>query len=259
MKNLMERTFTGIIMLGFLAITIFLGNRTLFIMGAVLSIIAFFELNYVLGFYQVKASRIVTIPFGMLALVSLYFGRIDWVFSLLLLLVVIDGVRSVLTQDHSPRTTIGSVFSFIYLFVNFGLLMVLPSQKYLFLIVIASWGCDTFAYIFGMLFGKHKLIPSVSPKKSVEGAIGGVVGSVFLSYLLLNYLQQPHILSYLIAVFFAAIFSQFGDLFASKMKREADLKDFGHIFLGHGGVLDRFDSMLFVIPFMYAISLWLPI
>lgn len=257
MKNLIERTVSGIIMLLFLAVTIFLGDRALFIMGLFLSVIAFFELNHVLERFSMKASPGVTILFGVFALTALYFDRVDMAMSLALLLPVAHGVRCVISDNRTPRNTMGSVFSFLYLFMNFGLLMVMPSQIYLYLVAICSWGCDTFAYIFGMLFGKHKLIPQVSPKKSVEGAIGGVFGSVVLMMILFSILGESSILIYIPVVIVGAILSQFGDLFASKMKRETHMKDFGHLFIGHGGVLDRFDSMLFVIPFMYAVSLLL--
>ena len=133
----------------------------------------------------------------------------------------------------------------------------MPNSIYVYLVWIAAWGTDTFAYIFGMLFGKHKLIPSVSPKKTVEGAVGGTLSCVALSVLLLNQMGAKNLLPAATMMLMASVLSQFGDLFASKIKRESGIKDYGEIFLGHGGVLDRFDSMLFVIPFLYTMSRWL--
>ena len=124
------------------------------------------------------------------------------------------------------------------------------------LVFLTAWMTDTFAYTFGMLFGKHKLIPNVSPKKSVEGAVGGVVGCIAINVLItyivsVNAGLRVNYISLVIMLFLASIVSQFGDLAASCIKRDENIKDFGNIMPGHGGILDRCDSVLFVAPFMY--------
>ncbi|MBO7360625.1 MAG: phosphatidate cytidylyltransferase [Clostridia bacterium] len=118
-----------------------------------------------------------------------------------------------------------------------------------YIIFITSWVTDTGAYVFGKLFGKHKLIPEVSPKKTVEGAVGGIVANVAILSLYGFILWKagisefrPLIIIPVAAV--ASVFSQIGDLVMSNFKREHGIKDFGRIFPGHGGVLDRFDSVL---------------
>lgn len=174
------------------------------------------------------------------------------------MLLITLGVFTVTHQATHAKNAIGALFTMVYIFLPFGLLMDMPDVLYIYLVVIAAWGTDTFAYVFGMLFGKHKLIPSVSPKKSVEGAVGGTISSIVLAVLLLRYLSPGSMLQWVVIMLFASILGQFGDLFASKIKRESGLKDYGTIFLGHGGVLDRFDSMLFVIPYLYTISRILP-
>ena len=124
---------------------------------------------------------------------------------------------------------------------------------------MGAWVCDTFAYFVGKFFGKHKLIPEISPKKTIEGAIGGVIGSVVIA-LGMTYLYGLTAFSansvvadvseqWIILVAFAAMGSFvgiIGDLFASAVKRQQGIKDYGNIMPGHGGVLDRFDSFLFV-------------
>nr|WP_297275881.1 phosphatidate cytidylyltransferase [uncultured Agathobaculum sp.] len=120
--------------------------------------------------------------------------------------------------------------------------------------LLAAWGADTCALFAGMLFGKHKLAPVVSPKKTVEGAVGGVVGGavlVLLVALLLNAtlgLKMP-LWSAVVLGAVGAVLGEIGDLSFSVIKRQTGIKDYGHIFPGHGGVLDRFDSVLFVAPF----------
>ena len=125
------------------------------------------------------------------------------------------------------------------------------------LIFFSSWGCDTCAYCAGMLFGKHKLVPVLSPKKTIEGAVGGVVGAALLGYGFacvyggkMIAVGNPRVACAL-ACAIAAVISQVGDLAASAIKRNHDIKDYGHLIPGHGGILDRFDSMLFTAPAIY--------
>ena len=117
---------------------------------------------------------------------------------------------------------------------------------YLFLIAACT---DSFAMIIGCLIGKHKLIPAVSPKKSVEGSIGGsVVGTIIASILYYNIVSnQLNILVLILMTLILTILGQLGDLFFSKIKRENKIKDFSNIMPGHGGILDRFDSLSFIV------------
>ena len=148
-------------------------------------------------------------------------------------------------------------------FLSILLLREADMGKYLYLLVfIGAWSTDTGAYFAGVLFGKHKLIPEVSPKKTVEGAFGGVLGCVlgFVIYGFIISKRHPEIsVNYLLLVPLAlavAVISQLGDLIASFVKREQGIKDFGFIFPGHGGVLDRFDSIIAVAPLIYIASLF---
>ena len=130
----------------------------------------------------------------------------------------------------------------------------LSNGIYIWLVFIIAWGTDTFAYVFGMLFGKHKLCPSLSPKKTIEGSIGGIIGAIGLTYLYIKYLEIDAYWAFLLIAFIGSIVAQIGDLTASKIKRVTGIKDFGFIMPGHGGVLDRFDSILFIAPYTYYIS-----
>ena len=126
-------------------------------------------------------------------------------------------------------------------------------RAYLLLPFILSFACDTFAYFVGCTIGKHKLAPKVSPKKSIEGSIGGIVGNV-LCGLLFAFVMDKWFgggISYsgmVILALACGIVAQIGDLSFSLIKREFGIKDYGKLFLAHGGVLDRFDSVLFVAP-----------
>lgn len=120
---------------------------------------------------------------------------------------------------------------------------------------VAAWCSDAMAYFIGSAFGRHKLAPSVSPKKSVEGMFGGMAGGIIgmLIYgIILNFCKIDVPWLVFIAVgFFGSILGLLGDLFLSYIKRECKIKDFGNFLPGHGGVLDRFDSALFVVPACY--------
>ena len=122
-----------------------------------------------------------------------------------------------------------------------------------FLIFICSWGCDTCAYAVGMLLGKHKLAPVLSPKKSIEGAVGGVAGAALIGFLYASVfsLEAPEC-AFLCAA--GAVVSQVGDLAASAIKRNHGIKDYGRLIPGHGGILDRFDSVIVTAPIIYILA-----
>lgn len=131
-----------------------------------------------------------------------------------------------------------------------------------FLVFLSSWICDTCAYLVGVPLGKHKLAPKLSPNKSVEGSIGGVIGSVLLGALYGALLQEylgvaftSPVRDCAIVCGFGALISQVGDLAASGIKRNYEVKDYGNLIPGHGGILDRFDSVIFVAPAIYFLIL----
>lgn len=135
--------------------------------------------------------------------------------------------------------------------------LILLEQRDVILLVylfLAIWGSDSGAYFAGRAFGKHKLAPQLSPKKTKEGSVGGILCAVLLVVLFNWYLGTGALMSYAVAVVFGVIISiigQIGDLAESMIKRFADVKDSGNILPGHGGILDRFDSIIMAAPFVY--------
>lgn len=133
---------------------------------------------------------------------------------------------------------------------------------YLFLIFICAWMTDTGAYFSGRFFGKHKLAPSISPKKTVEGSVGGIIcamlGCIVLG-LVAAYINEASPNYWLLALvgLIGSCLAQLGDLIASLIKRTCGVKDFGNIMPGHGGALDRFDSVIMVSPFIYYLCLFM--
>ncbi|MPM17539.1 hypothetical protein SDC9_63935 [bioreactor metagenome] len=124
-------------------------------------------------------------------------------------------------------------------------------EVFLWLVLFGTWASDTFAYIFGCAFGKRPLCQAVSPKKSIEGAIAGFLGCILVVMYLGTSLLAFDILKTFILSIIIAIFAPLGDLVESLLKRSFGVKDSGNVFPGHGGVLDRFDSILFAIPITY--------
>lgn len=150
-------------------------------------------------------------------------------------------------------------------FISIILLRREPSAgQYIYLLVfIGAWTTDTGAYFVGVFFGKHKLIPEVSPKKTVEGALGGILGCV-LGYLIFGMIVScffnatVNFISLSLLAVAVSIISQCGDLIASYVKREHGIKDYGSLFPGHGGIMDRFDSIIAVAPIILVTVLLLP-
>lgn len=169
-------------------------------------------------------------------------------------------IKVVVTEMKIEVTDlIVSFFGICYIafFISFmPLLYGLENGKFLiWYILISAWGTDTFAYFVGCKFGKHKFT-KISPKKSIEGAIGGIIGAILLNIIytiVLNKFIGMEINLLYIAIIAAvlSVLSQIGDLSASSIKRTNDIKDFGNLIPGHGGMLDRIDSIIFIAPFAY--------
>ena len=150
---------------------------------------------------------------------------------------------------------------FLYITLPFILLLTLPNfnnpAKYeiVLALFILIWCNDTFAYLVGKSIGKHKLFERVSPKKTIEGFIGGFFFTILASLIISQFYTFFNVTLWIITAFVVAIFGTLGDLVESKFKREAEVKDSGNIMPGHGGILDRLDSLIFVIPFLYILYL----
>ncbi|WP_163971251.1 phosphatidate cytidylyltransferase [Oceanobacillus halotolerans] len=145
------------------------------------------------------------------------------------------------------------------LYVSMGFYFLLVTREagldYVFFILFIIWATDTGAYLFGRAFGKRKLWPQISPNKTIEGAIGGIIAACIVA-LVFHFIQPfPH--SYIVilgATILASSFGQIGDLVESAYKRHYQVKDSGNLLPGHGGILDRFDSLLFVLPLLHFIG-----
>lgn len=160
--------------------------------------------------------------------------------------------------------TVAAIFAFLYapFMLSFVYLTrMCPQGLYMvWMILISSWGCDTCAYVVGKLIGRKKIFPVLSPKKSLEGCIGGVLGAALIGGLYGHFFVEQKfpdqrvtwIIAFICAV--GAVMSQMGDLAASAIKRNHNIKDYGKLIPGHGGIMDRFDSMTVTAPMIYFLT-----
>ncbi|MGZ3932531.1 MAG: phosphatidate cytidylyltransferase, partial [Bacteroidia bacterium] len=123
-------------------------------------------------------------------------------------------------------------------------------------IILLIWANDTFAYLAGSLLGKHKLYERISPGKTWEGSIGGGLLTIASTFVISNWYNELQLHQWMIIALLVVVFGTIGDLVESMLKRQANIKDSGKIMPGHGGILDRFDSLLFVSPLIYAYLCW---
>ncbi len=249
---------------------------TLFLaLGIFLSMVASYEM---MNMFASKHPTLKNLRFfiaifnGVIVLIITKFGGTSFPIEILLLLAVILIIMFLTTfrKESTAYDLMAAITTIAYCGLMFGYVINIrylepfpPGETliylrggrsfgYLFSIVIAT---DTFAYLFGSLFGKKRLAPDISPKKSVEGAIAGVIGGSLVGVAMIFYLKisnhsNSKELLYVILVglflsMFLSLTVQIGDLVASKIKRTFDIKDFGTIFPGHGGVIDRFDSLIY--------------
>ncbi|MDO4804264.1 MAG: phosphatidate cytidylyltransferase [Lachnospiraceae bacterium] len=223
--------------------------------------------------YKAEAATSVKEPDGALNLLSmagfvgatiyyltLYFNRSHYMLLGLVVTFLFAMFVYVFSYPHYKAEQVtATVFGMVYLAVMLGFIYLTRSMEsgkiLVWLIFLSSWGADTCAYCVGRLFGKHKMAPVLSPKKSVEGGIGGVVGAVLLGVAYAAAFGQP-LGAYGIICGAGALISMTGDLAASAVKRDKGIKDYGWIIPGHGGILDRFDSVIFTAPVIYFLALF---
>jgi phosphatidate cytidylyltransferase len=160
--------------------------------------------------------------------------------------------------ERGPYDAIATIAGVVYIpFFAVHIVLLDNTEYHLFtwLIVLAAFGSDIFAYFTGFAIGKHKMAPNLSPKKTIEGAVGGVVGGTLLCGLFGYFFTRDVFPLTVVLGLVGSLAAEAGDLTASAFKRKMEIKDYGNLIPGHGGVLDRFDSVIFVAPVIYYITI----
>jgi phosphatidate cytidylyltransferase len=257
------RTISGTVLIIIMAVLLIVGGDLLFAALLAVSCIGMYELYRLTDIHERLPGIL-----GYIAAVVYYFvirtDRAGLSLAVFVALLITLMFVYVITYPSYRAEQIMTVpFGLLYVAVMLSFIYrirVLEGGKYLVWLVIGcSWAADTCAYLVGVRFGRHKITPKLSPKKSLEGAIGGVVGAALIAMIFafcvrghLQIFGHPVIYVGLITAC-GAVVSMVGDLTASGIKRNYGIKDYGTLIPGHGGILDRFDSVIITAPIIYAL------
>ncbi|MDR1260751.1 MAG: phosphatidate cytidylyltransferase [Oscillospiraceae bacterium] len=263
LSNIKKRLVSSVVGILFASVIFYFVDSLFFnFVVSIISAIAAFEITRVMLGNLISLmliNSLFPILFPFVNMLERKWFLIGFVITLMLFLMLLFNRKKVAITKGI------AAFSFSFLCaISFSSLIfirdVLPEGAravYLILVCVCAWSADTFAYLIGCAIGKHKLIEDVSPKKTWEGLLGGIFCSVGLATIICvvfkraDEFQRVGLLWLVLIFIVAAILAVLGDLVASLIKRQHNVKDFGNIMPGHGGVLDRLDSLLFVVPYFY--------
>lgn len=270
MKQRVISSLVGLVILG--VVIVFINTRLFNVAIAAISVMALFEMLRATGCIKNKALSTLSlamslmVPFVREHFMRVFTAQIVFVCFVLFFIILIRNSET----TRIEQTAMAFMFSiFIPLFFSCAVFMrdiygSVAGAFYLLQALGSAWLCDSGAYFVGRKFGKHKLAPRVSPKKTVEGAIGGLIsGSVFMLLIALGFSAVMNGLGVDVRINYPLVFlitpvcgvlGMLGDLSASVIKRQFNVKDYGTIMPGHGGVMDRFDSVMFTLPSVFIVS-----
>ncbi len=256
------RLISGIIMVLIALVTIITGGWVLFGTMLVLSLIGVFELYRACKVKDPKKNIGLLDGAGYLSVILFYAsiipaeGRYQLI-AVITGLIILMFVYVFTYPEYDAEQVMAGFFGIVYVAVMLSFIyqtrMLEGGVYHVWLTFLCAWGCDTCAYCVGRLFGRHKMAPVLSPKKSVEGAVGGFAGAILLGVIYALATHGP-VAVYAVICAAGALISMVGDLAASAIKRNKDIKDYGTLIPGHGGVLDRFDSIIFTAPVIYFLA-----
>lgn len=269
---MVTRCISGAVLVVIALVTILSGGYILAGTLLAISCVAFYELSKVCNIHgQKKCNALETVSY--IAIIFLYIitvmtnditALLCW---MILLILAVLGVYVFTFPKFHASQIMADVFCVLYAPLMFSFIYRIRMTEYgiylVWMVFVGSWISDTFAYFTGMLLGKHKLAPILSPKKSIEGSIGGIMGSALagalFGYFITGRVDQSVNLVAICAVLGAlgSVISQIGDLAASGIKRNYEIKDYGKLIPGHGGIMDRFDSVIVTAPILYFLVYYL--
>ena len=245
------RIISGIIGLSLLIAIVMMGGNILNISILALSLIGLYEFHKAIRQIEsINPISYLNYIFAISIFLTNYITNmtIDFVMFIYIILVL---SALVFNSKSSFKDVTATLFGGLYIAFFFYHIYLLSGSIYIWIVFIAAFATDTFAYFSGVLLGKHKLCPTISPKKTIEGSVGGIMGCLITIIVFCMYFEVDNIMRISILSIVLSVMSQIGDLTASKIKRTANIKDYGNLMPGHGGVLDRFDSILFTAPIVY--------
>jgi len=235
----------GIIILGGTPLMVALG------LVMILGLREFYQALSKKGFHPVEG---VGYAFTVFLVFSLYLGT-DWATLGIYGAFLLTTLALLIQKKHNVQDGILTLYGILYIPILMSYILrvdLLENPPYIiWVIFIIAFATDTFAYFTGMFLGKHKLCPRVSPKKTIEGSLGGLAGTIIACGVFAYFILPEALFSFMVLGAIGSAVAQMGDLSASMIKRWTGIKDFGKIMPGHGGVLDRFDSIIYTAPLVY--------
>lgn len=260
-KSFVTRTLSGIVLVAVMLGTIIPGGNILFAANMIISLVGVYELYKVLNIEK-NTLGITGYVALILYYVMLYMGKTEYMMAFMVaFLMVLLAQYVFMFPKYKTEQISNAIMSMLYAGVMLSYLYSVRQGNNgtytVWLIFLCSWGSDTCAYLAGVAFGKHKMAPVLSPKKSIEGAVGGVIGAAALGAGYAAIFSDKIEMSINPVIAFAlicaagALISMVGDLAASAIKRNHDIKDYGNLIPGHGGIMDRFDSVIYVAPVIW--------
>lgn len=262
MSNLIQRTITGIIFLVVVIGSVIFGKISYFILFELIVIGAMYEFYTLAEKKKFNPLKIYGMVIGAIVFAVNYFFVNDLIgseiFLVIIPLIISVFIIEIYRKSEYVFVNIGfTLLGILYIAVPFSFAnyIVISDNLYnshlLLGFLFLLWSYDTLAYVFGVSFGKHRLFERISPKKSWEGFIGGTLSSLAIAYLISLFYTELSFIHWAILSLMISVFGTYGDLVESSFKRNIDEKDSGSLLPGHGGVLDRFDAVLFTLPLFY--------
>lgn len=263
MKKLITRTLTGFVLVSVMLTAILASPYSYAILFLLVLIGGLTEFNSLFKQSPAKPNKALSYTISVLLFFTAFFvaqGKLDarYFFGLFPLFLVVMAAELYRKKEKPLENIAVTLFSVLYLAVPLALInfLVYPklisentyAPKLLVAVFALIWIHDTGAYLFGVSFGKHRLFERISPKKSWEGAVGGTFTALIAAYFIAGFIPEIKLIHWMLISLLTVVSSTYGDLTESMFKRYFGIKDSGRILPGHGGVLDRFDSLFFAAP-----------
>lgn len=272
MNNTLVRVIVGVIGIPLIIISAVMGNVIFLV---VCSVLAFFCMNEFYNLFEhphippsiltkwfggISIHKTVFLLISALIVVCFYFEYFNFVLILYFVMFIFLILSEVFKEEKHFEAIGTWLLSVVYISTPFGLLSLMDSSKmldfyganYAIICLVLVWVSDSFAFFGGKLFGKHKLAERISPKKTWEGSIIGFIFTMISGVVIWKFFYPGFTLFHWLSItFIVGVFAQIGDLFESNLKRSVKVKDSSNLIPGHGGALDRFDSILFAVPSLY--------
>ncbi len=286
MNETLKRTISGAVYIALLLTSILFSTESFIILFGIFLIITIYEFSNIVNLNKVFSILFGTLLYAIVILISHYNKQtsaylnntfnsnidletnIQQLDLVLLAITLVVSIKCIifLFYDSVQKISISSKYLYLLGYITLPFLFIVKisfgtnsyNPKIIIGLFVLIWTNDTFAYLVGKSMGKHKLFERVSPKKTIEGFLGGMVFAAFAGFLISKLYIQPSpafsgksILIWTIIALIVSVFGTIGDLIESKFKRIAGIKDSGSIMPGHGGILDRLDSVIFVAPIIF--------